>query len=92
MIVSTDGYIVSMLGPYFANDKNNDAEITKNIIYNNQEDILDWLKPNDVLVVDRGFRDALNDLHKFGYKTKIPCFLSKKTKHLPQKRLTKHVS
>ncbi|CAF4651087.1 unnamed protein product [Rotaria sp. Silwood2] len=76
MIVSTDGYIVSMLGPYFADYKNNDAEITKNIIYNNKEDILDWLKPNDVLVVDRGFRDALDDLHKFGFKTKMPCFLA----------------
>lgn len=77
MIVSTDGYIVSMLGPYFADYKNNDAEITKNIIYNNKEEILDWLKPNDILVVDRGFRDALDDLHKFGYETKMPCFLGK---------------
>ncbi|CAF1556584.1 unnamed protein product [Rotaria magnacalcarata] len=75
MIVSTDGYIVSMLGPYFADYKNNDATITKNIIYNNKEDILDWLKPDDVLVVDRGFRDVLDDLHTFGYKTKMPCFL-----------------
>ena len=77
-IVSTDGYIVSMLGPYFSDYKNNDAEITKHIIYNNREDILDWMKPNDVLVVDRGFRDSLDDLHKFGYKTKMPYFLSKK--------------
>ena len=78
MIVSTDGYIVSMLGPYFSNYKNNDAEITKHIIYNNKEDILDWVKPNDVLVVDRGFRDSFDDLHKFGYKTKMPYFLSKR--------------
>ena len=68
MIVSTDGYIVSILDPYFAYYKNNDATITKNIIYNNKEDILDWLKPDDVLVVDRGFRDVLDDLDTFGYK------------------------
>ena len=68
-----------MLGPYFAEYKNNDATITKNIIYNNKEDILDWLKPDDVLVVDRGFRDVLDDLYTFSYKTKTPYFLSKKT-------------
>ncbi|CAF3031234.1 unnamed protein product [Rotaria sp. Silwood2] len=53
MIVSTDGYIISVIGPYFADSKNNDAEITKSIIYNNKEDMLDWLAPGDVIVVDR---------------------------------------
>ena len=71
-------YIVCMLSPYFSDYKNNDAEITKRIIYNNKEDILGWVKPNDVLVVDRGFFDPLDDLFKFGYKTKMPYFLSKK--------------
>ena len=53
MIVSTDGYIISVIGPYFADSKNSDAEITKNIIYNNKSDMLDWLAPGDVIVVDR---------------------------------------
>ncbi len=39
LIVTTTGYIVSCLGPYFADYKNNDAEITKHIIYNNKENI-----------------------------------------------------
>ncbi|CAF3381748.1 unnamed protein product [Rotaria socialis] len=77
MVVSTDGYIISAMGPYLADGKNNDAEITKNIIYNNKEGMVDWLAANDVLVVDRGFRDVLEDLEKFGYTTKMPSFLRK---------------
>ncbi|CAF4463173.1 unnamed protein product [Rotaria socialis] len=33
LITTTTGYIVSCMGPYFADYKNNDAEITKHIIY-----------------------------------------------------------
>ncbi|CAF3854928.1 unnamed protein product [Rotaria sp. Silwood1] len=77
MIVSTDGYIISAMGPYLSDGKNNDAEITKNIIYNNKQGILDWLAAGDVIVVDRGFRDVLEDLNKFGYTTKMPSFIGK---------------
>jgi hypothetical protein len=59
------GYIVSAFGPYFADSKNNDAEIIKNIITNNKGGTHDWLRPDDILVVDRGFRDCLPLLEKF---------------------------
>lgn len=80
LIVTTTGYIVSYLGPYFADYKNNDAEITKHIIYNNKENIRQWLQEGDILVVDRGFRDALDYLHKFKYQTFMPAFLAKNAK------------
>ena len=60
MIVATDGYIVSAIGPYYADWRNNDANITDHLLRTNQEDILKWLKANDTLVVDRGFRDVLD--------------------------------
>ncbi|CAF1029547.1 unnamed protein product [Didymodactylos carnosus] len=63
------------MGPYFADYKCNDAEITKHIIYNNQENMLNWLKPGDVLMVDREFRDALEHLQNFDFVTKMPHFL-----------------
>ncbi|CAF1173234.1 unnamed protein product [Didymodactylos carnosus] len=77
MVVSSDGYIIAVLGPFFADGKNNDSEITKHLLYNNVQGFQNWMKPGDVIVVDRGFRDCLADLQKFGYETKMPLFLKK---------------
>lgn len=38
MVVTTIGYIVSVLGPYQANSKNNDASILKHMIYHNADE------------------------------------------------------
>ncbi|VDI49857.1 Hypothetical predicted protein [Mytilus galloprovincialis] len=59
IIVGSDGYILSVLGPYYANGHNNDASITKHLFKTNAEDIKKWIKDDDVLVVDRGFREML---------------------------------
>lgn len=80
LITTTTGYIVACMGPYFADYKNNDAEITKHIIYKNKENIVQWLEQGDIFVVDHGFRDALDYLHLMGYQTYIPSFLTKGTK------------
>ena len=74
MIVSSTGYIMSVMGPFLGDERNNDAEITKNMIYNNKQGFTDWLHTGDLVIVDRGFRDCIPDLEKFGYKTKIPGF------------------
>ncbi|XP_061173716.1 uncharacterized protein LOC133182559 [Saccostrea echinata] len=58
MVVTTSGYIVSVLGPYLADAKNNDANILKHMIYNNAEELRNWLQEDDVFVVDRGLKDA----------------------------------
>ena len=77
MVVSSNGYIISTMGSFLADGRNNDAKITKNIIYNNKQGFTDWLHPGDLVIVDRGFRDCIPDLEKFVYKTKMPCFLKK---------------
>ena len=76
LITTTTGYIVSCMGLYFADYKNNDAEIAKHIIYKNKESIVQWLEKGDILVVDQGFRDALDYLHLIGYQTYMPPFLT----------------
>ncbi|KAH3728095.1 hypothetical protein DPMN_054042 [Dreissena polymorpha] len=38
IVVSTTGYIISILGPYLADGKNSDANILKHIINQNTED------------------------------------------------------
>ena len=76
MIVSSTGHIISVMGPFLGDGRNNDAEITKNMIYNNKQGFTDWLRPGDLVVVDRGSHHCILDLEKFGYKTKMLCFLN----------------
>lgn len=67
---------MSVIGPFLADGKNNDASIARNIFINNEEDILNWLNDDEVIVVDRGFRDAVPTLNRFGYNVEMPAFLN----------------
>ncbi|CAC5369653.1 unnamed protein product [Mytilus coruscus] len=58
IIVGTDGYILSILGPYFADGHTNDA-------------LTVWLQDDDVCIVVRGFRDAVLYLEDQGYMVKM---------------------
>ncbi|CAF4604568.1 unnamed protein product [Didymodactylos carnosus] len=49
-------------------------------MYNNKENIRQWLQKGDILVVDRGFRDSLKYVKLLGYQTYMPAFLSKGSK------------
>ncbi|CAC5361417.1 unnamed protein product [Mytilus coruscus] len=80
MIVATDGYILNVLGPYYADGHNNDASITKHAFKTNAEEINTWMHEDHVMVVDRGFRDAEEFLKKKFFKVEMPCFLSKGAK------------
>ena len=51
MIVSTTGYIVSVLGP-----SNNDSYILNHSIHYNKEEIKNWVEEGNIFVVGRGFR------------------------------------
>ncbi|XP_069109614.1 uncharacterized protein [Argopecten irradians] len=83
VIVTTTGYIVSILGPYLADSKNNDASILEHNISSNMEHMKDWLQEDDLLVVDRGFRDSLDFLNDLGLKCKMPPFLNRGQKQHP---------
>ena len=69
------------MGPYYCNGHNNDASITENIMDVNFNDIKNWFEPEDIFVVDRGFRDCLEYLENKGFDTKMPCFLKNKSHH-----------
>ena len=77
VIVASDGYILNVLGPYRSDGKNNDASITKHILRKNEEDIKHWVQENDVAIVDRGFRDAIEFLAKHGLHVEMPTYLKK---------------
>ncbi|CAF2874624.1 unnamed protein product [Rotaria sp. Silwood2] len=69
-------------GPFFTDSLNNDAAILKHCILNDEQQVLSWLRDNDVLVLDRGFRDTVNALNRLGLKVAIPGFLHNQ-KQLP---------
>lgn len=73
-IVLPDGYVVDTIGPFYGNE--NDASITKQIM-NSVHEIKLWLTDDDILIVDRGFRDVLGLLKSNGYEAKMPSYLPK---------------
>ncbi|CAF1598422.1 unnamed protein product, partial [Didymodactylos carnosus] len=78
MIVSTTGYIKSVLGPFLSDSSNNDANILKHVFLSDMEDVLQWVQENDVLVVDRGFCNCLGVMKRFGIDVAMPPFLDGK--------------
>ncbi|KAL4231065.1 hypothetical protein ACF0H5_008648 [Mactra antiquata] len=85
VVVTTSGYFLSVLGPYLSDAKNNDSKILNHIIDNNIEHIKKWIKPSDIFVVDRGFRDSFTLLEDLGIKVKMPSFMKKGDKQLSTK-------
>ncbi|CAC5397903.1 unnamed protein product [Mytilus coruscus] len=52
--------------------KNNDANILTHIIKRNIEKITDWLQEDDILIVDRGFRDSLDQIDSTDFDIEFP--------------------
>ncbi len=82
MIASTtNGYILDVIGPFLCNGVNNDANITIDVLSKNQQDLDNLFRPDDLFVIDRGFRDSINYLESKGYSYRMPCFLGKRKQH-----------
>ncbi|KOB67975.1 Vacuolar protein sorting-associated protein 13C [Operophtera brumata] len=74
-MVVCDGYtrIVEVTGPYDV--RTSDAKILRQILHNHTDDMEDapirwFLETDDVMVLDRGFRDALSYAEECGFTTK----------------------
>jgi len=65
MSVTTKGYIIDSLGPYLADNSNNDAAITKHILEDNER-VKAFFQEEDVFIVDRGFRDSIAFFYELG--------------------------
>jgi hypothetical protein len=75
IICAPDGYIIEIYGLYPGTM--NDAQIIKAIMKNDQN-LRKLLKEGDIFVLDRGFRDALDDLkNKYKLETMMPLLLDK---------------
>ena len=68
------GYIIELAGPYMG--ANSDSQITKQIIQEARDqgkNIASWLRPGDILIVDRGFYDVVELLRDMGVD--VSCLL-----------------
>ena len=74
-MTTTTGYIITIFRPFYSDYYNNDASILKHVLLNNYDDILNWVEDNDIMVLDRGFRDSLGVLKALGIDTSMPSCL-----------------
>lgn len=74
MCVTANGYIIDVLGPFKAST--NDAKCMKAILENNAA-VTRMMRPGDVFLLDRGFRDCLEDIENMQYVAKTPEFIRK---------------
>jgi len=74
-----NGYIVDSVGPYFADGANNDAAIMEDILTRDPS-FKELFQSGDCLVVDRGYRDVIDEMQTAGYQTFMPNLLAPKQK------------
>ncbi|XP_071172158.1 uncharacterized protein [Mytilus edulis] len=67
VFVTTSGYIISVIGPFCSDGKNNDAQIMKHIIQHDIEEFKE-LVAEDIMIVDRGLRVVLDLMQEMGIK------------------------
>lgn len=70
LIVSCDGYILDVCGPFAATDS--DASILQRMVYDEEGTFHWYFRSGDVFILDRGFRDVLPDLTSFNYSAYMP--------------------
>ena len=74
-MVLPNGYIMDSFGPCGGDGSNNDHRILRRML--SESEFRKFFRPNDTLVLDRGFRDSIEDLNLLEYKTFMPNLLSK---------------
>ncbi len=65
----TAGYIIDISGPFMG--ANSDSQITKQLVEearNATQNIMTWMDPDDIFIVDRGFYDCLDVLRDMGFE------------------------
>jgi hypothetical protein len=87
---ATDGYIVSIDGPFLSNQKNSDGHIL-NYMIDKGGGISNFLRANDVIVCDRGFQHSAAKSKK-GFDLKFPvCSKNPTVSELNRTRLVTKV-
>lgn len=73
LIVDLDGFVLEIQGPYFSDSRNNDASLLQNEFLRDTDRMLAWFQENDIMIVDRGYRDVTHLLSLLGITWKMPA-------------------
>lgn len=74
-ICTTNGYVVELAGPF--EGTMNDATILEHVL-KDPHGISTILKPGDIFILDRGFRDVVDILKAKGYQVLMPALKGKR--------------
>lgn len=80
--VAPDGYILDIHGPYFSDHHNNDAAILNHQLQRDGEQFREWFEENDILILDRGYRDSAPLLGQLGITMRSPPCLQRNQRQL----------
>lgn len=75
LIVAPNGYILDIHGPYFSDNRNNDAAMLNNELQRDVREYRNWFQEGDIFILDRGFRDSGPLLEQLGIVARMPPFL-----------------
>ncbi|XP_058796541.1 uncharacterized protein LOC131667246 [Phymastichus coffea] len=75
LVVAPDGYILTIFGPYFSDARNNDAKILREEFERDADALANWFQNGDIVLVDRGYRDAVPLLQRLGIEHRMPALL-----------------
>ncbi|XP_071648173.1 uncharacterized protein [Temnothorax longispinosus] len=78
-----DGYSLTIFGPYFSDARNNDAKILRQEFERDAETLQGWFQNGDIVLADRGYRDAIPLLQRLGIDHKMPPLLEHGQRQLP---------
>lgn len=82
LIVAPNGWILNIQGPYFSDHPNNDAAILQNEFQRDADRMRRWFQDNDIIIVDRGYRDAIPLFEQLGITWKMPALLNDNERQL----------
>ncbi|EFN69791.1 hypothetical protein EAG_03885, partial [Camponotus floridanus] len=82
LIVAPDGWILNIQGPYFSDHRNNDAAILQNEFEHDADRMRRWFQNNDIIIIDRGYRDAILLFERLGITWKMPALLNQNERQL----------
>lgn len=75
LVVAPDGFILAIFGPYFSDSANNDAQILIHEFQRDGDSLRNWFQNDDIVLVDRGYRDAIPFLQLLGIDSKMPALI-----------------
>ncbi|KAJ8673315.1 hypothetical protein QAD02_004577 [Eretmocerus hayati] len=78
VIVAPDGRILCILGPYFSDSRNNDAQVLIDQFNRDVDSLAVWMQRGDIILADRAYRDLRAFLMRLlGIDVQMPAFLQR---------------